>query len=269
MPFPCRLPRRPLQHRAKATSVFVRRTFSYISPCGNKVPEGLQRGEGLAGFHPPFPCRLPRRPLQHRAKATSVFVRRTFSYISPCGNKVPEGLQRGEGLAGFHPPFPCRLPRRPLQHRAKATSVFVRRTFSYISPLRKQSSRGAYIRKKPNLKLGFCLCCGERGIRKAKPSRGHISKNNPYLATQPPLRENPLEKAAAGIAAFCCGTERPSCCSDDLLETKKRQTSVCHCGRFRLAEREALEPTYSRNIIKLQIINNQALFGVHSKSKSF
>ena len=35
------------------------------------------------------------------------------------------------------------------------------------------------------------------------------------------------------------------------------------------AEREALEPTYSRNIIKLQIINNQTLFGVHSKSKSF
>ena len=35
------------------------------------------------------------------------------------------------------------------------------------------------------------------------------------------------------------------------------------------AERRALEPTYSRNIIKLQIINNQALFGVHSKSKSF
>lgn len=38
---------------------------------------------------------------------------------------------------------------------------------------------------------------------------------------------------------------------------------------FVSAEREALEPTYSRNIIKLQIINNQALFGVHSKSKSF
>ena len=34
-------------------------------------------------------------------------------------------------------------------------------------------------------------------------------------------------------------------------------------------ELQALEPTYSRNIIKLQIINNQALFGVHSKSKSF
>ena len=69
--------------------------------------------------------------------------------------------------------------------------------------------------------LIYTLYCGERGIRKAKPSRGHISKNNPYLATQPPVRENPLEKAAAGIAAFCCGTERPSCCSDDLLETKK------------------------------------------------
>ena len=34
-------------------------------------------------------------------------------------------------------------------------------------------------------------------------------------------------------------------------------------------DEKALEPTYSRNIIKLQIINNQALFGVHSKSKSF
>ena len=39
--------------------------------------------------------------------------------------------------------------------------------------------------------------------------------------------------------------------------------------QFFPAERQALEPTYSRNIIKLQIINNQALFGVHSKSKSF
>ena len=35
------------------------------------------------------------------------------------------------------------------------------------------------------------------------------------------------------------------------------------------AERQAPEPTLSENIIKLQIINNQALFGVHSKSKSF
>ena len=35
------------------------------------------------------------------------------------------------------------------------------------------------------------------------------------------------------------------------------------------AERQALEPTHSRNIIKLQVIDNQALFRVHSKSKSF
>ena len=35
------------------------------------------------------------------------------------------------------------------------------------------------------------------------------------------------------------------------------------------AEREALEPIHSRNIIKMQIIDNQILFEVHSKSKSF
>ena len=94
--------------------------------------------------------------------------------------------------------------------------------------------------------LIYTLCCGERGIRKAKPSRGHISKNNPYLATQPPLRENPLEKAAAGIAAFCCGTERPSCCSDDLLETKKsdRQKFVAAAAFGSRRERDS-NPRYS------------------------
>lgn len=35
------------------------------------------------------------------------------------------------------------------------------------------------------------------------------------------------------------------------------------------AERQALEPIHSRNIIKMQIIDNQILFEVHSKSKSF
>lgn len=35
------------------------------------------------------------------------------------------------------------------------------------------------------------------------------------------------------------------------------------------AERQALEPIYSRNIIKMQIIDNQILFEVYSKSKSF
>lgn len=31
----------------------------------------------------------------------------------------------------------------------------------------------------------------------------------------------------------------------------------------------ALKPTYSRNIIKLQITDNHTQFGIHSKSKSF
>lgn len=35
------------------------------------------------------------------------------------------------------------------------------------------------------------------------------------------------------------------------------------------AERQALEPIYSRNIIKLQIADNHIQFEVHSKSKSF
>jgi hypothetical protein len=57
----------------------------------------------------------------------------------------------------------------------------------------------------------------------------------------------------------------------DVYRGIKRRTplGMSLYARLVLAEREALEPTYSRNIIKLQIINNQALFGVHSKSKSF
>ena len=38
---------------------------------------------------------------------------------------------------------------------------------------------------------------------------------------------------------------------------------------FFLAEREALEPMLSRNIIKLQITDNHILSKVQSKSKSF
>lgn len=193
-----------------------------------------------------------------------------FFIYAPAETKFPKNSNGGRGLAGFHPPFP-----RPLAAEALATPrkshVGLRPTHFFVyKPLRKQSSRGAYIRKKPNLKLGFCLCCGESGIRKAKPSRGHISKNNPYLATQPPLRENPLRESGRrhcrfllrhGAAELLLGRSARN--------KKKRQTKVCRCGRFRLAEREALEPTYSRNIIKLQIINNQTLFGVYSKSKSF
>lgn len=37
----------------------------------------------------------------------------------------------------------------------------------------------------------------------------------------------------------------------------------------RSAERQALEPIHSRNIIKLQITDNHTQFGIHSKSKSF
>ena len=35
------------------------------------------------------------------------------------------------------------------------------------------------------------------------------------------------------------------------------------------AEREALEPTLSKNIIKLQIADNHILYTIQSKSKSF
>ena len=38
---------------------------------------------------------------------------------------------------------------------------------------------------------------------------------------------------------------------------------------FVSAERQALEPIHSRNIIKLQITDNHTQFGIHSKSKSF
>ena len=99
---------------------------------------------------------------------------------------------------------------------------------------------------KQNIRLFPAACRGGPCNTAQKPSRGHISKNNPYLATQPPLRENPLEKAAAGIAAFCCGTERPSCCSDDLLETKKsdRQKFVAAAAFGSRRERDS-NPRYS------------------------
>lgn len=59
--------------------------------------------------------------------------------------------------------------------------------------------------------------------------------------------------------------EQNDCVSDchALYATLERAKAVMN------VEIEALEPTYSRNIIKLQIINNQTLFGVYSKSKSF
>ena len=50
--------------------------------------------------------------------------------------------------------------------------------------------------------LIYTLYCGERGIRKAKPSRGHISKNNPHLATQPPIKGEPLRESGRRHCRF-------------------------------------------------------------------
>ena len=48
---------------------------------------------------------------------------------------------------------------------------------------------------------------------------------------------------------------------------KKRKLHFCNF--LFSAERQALEPIHSRNIIKLQITDNHTQFGIHSKSKSF
>lgn len=57
--------------------------------------------------------------------------------------------------------------------------------------------------------------------------------------------------------------------TDWAIGRKKCESRKCLIHTFFLAEREALEPIHSRNIIKMQIIDNQILFEVHSKSKSF
>lgn len=53
--------------------------------------------------------------------------------------------------------------------------------------------------------------------------------------------------------------------------TKKIPVKYYFTGIYLLieAERQALEPTLSRNIIKLQITDNHILSKVQSKSKSF
>ena len=76
------------------------------------------------------------RPLAARAPATlrkgqTDSVRHTFFIYTPLRNEVPEELQRREGLDGFHPPFPCRLPRgphkvrTPWRKRPQASPLFV------------------------------------------------------------------------------------------------------------------------------------------------
>ena len=56
--------------------------------------------------------------------------------------------------------------------------------------------------------------------------------------------------------------------SPDVFNTKKSIT-LCDAFSALLAEREALEPMLSRNIIKLQITDNHILSKAQSKSKSF
>lgn len=59
------------------------------------------------------------------------------------------------------------------------------------------------------------------------------------------------------------------------LNSEEHPDTTFRGGQFVLqpigskVECKALEPIHSRNIIKMQIIDNQILFEVHSKSKSF
>lgn len=55
----------------------------------------------------------------------------------------------------------------------------------------------------------------------------------------------------------------------EMSGTKKRCNHFFKLVTSPLAEREALEPMLSRNIIKLQITDNHILSKAQSKSKSF
>ena len=54
-----------------------------------------------------------------------------------------------------------------------------------------------------------------------------------------------------------------------LKKSYSDKIDVSDCLTTKIEDKEALEPIHSRNIIKMQIIDNQILFEVHSKSKSF
>ena len=57
---------------------------------------------------------------------------------------------------------------------------------------------------------------------------------------------------------------------EQVLHAHHPQFALESVGRYaKVTAHEALEPIHSRNIIKMQIIDNQILFEVHSKSKSF
>ena len=121
--------------------------------------------------------------------------------------------------------------------------------FFVYMPLRKQSSRGAPTgRGISRISSAFSLPPAAEALATLRKSLrvATYQKITLIWPRNPPLRENPLEKAAAGIAAFCCGTERPSCCSDDLLETKKsdRQKFVAAAAFGSRRERDS-NPRYS------------------------
>ena len=213
--FPVRSPRGPCNTAQKPRRSSSDALF-HICPCGNKVPEELQQGEGLAGFHPPFPFPLAAEALATPRKShvglrpTHFFVYKPLRKQSSRGTPTAKGISRissafslplaTEALAtprkshiGLRPThFLVYKPLRERSSRRTPTAKGISRISSAFSlplatealatprkshvglrpphffiymPLRKQSSRGAYIRKKPNLKLGFCLCCGERGSR--------------------------------------------------------------------------------------------------------
>ena len=117
--------------------------------------------------------------------------------------------------------------------------------------------------------LIYTLCCEERGIDFVHPLRccGHPCKKKKQTNLQINLsfcllfflrREGfLLWQATSSITNPHSGVLIPS-------NAKKGSLSFLF-----LAEREALEPTLSRNIIKLQITDNHILSKVQSKSKSF
>ena len=84
------------------------------------------------------------------------------------------------------------------------------------------------------------------------------------MASNPTLVNGCIAIAAGGLFLRCVAV---AC--KRRHTTKTKQTTFVVCPAFNPAEREALEPMLSRNIIKLQITDNHILSKAQSKSKSF
>ena len=123
--------------------------------------------------------------------------------------------------------------------------------------------------------LCFSLPC--RALRFATPGLATLRVPFPF-----PLAAGALAKQmAASCGKESRGLGRPLFCLvatpyESLLSTVwlLNKISIAFamltpCEFMCFAEREALEPIHSRNIIKLQITDNHTQFGIHSKSKSF